>query len=1197
MLQKKNFVKGINSDTADELLPNGMDRYRLDVRVISPENGNMGYIETMNGNTLVDYALPFGNNYCIGSREYELVGKVYYFVFNDELNHSILEYDIAENVVNLVLSGSFLNFDREYLITGINFVELDPDNHLMYWTDNLNEPRKLNIEKAKFYSAGDYVNGYKSPFDPEWINRIKIPPTTPSYKWDNDTTKDINYLLNKLYTFKLRFVYDDKEISACSPISSYDYPNVVRSGGASGPTDTQDNFIQINVSTGSSIVKRIQILAKEVNEVNYYQIADLDKSNLGISDDSIYTYVWYNDNTAIPVEINQSIKLFDNVPLKSQSQEIMTNRIMDGFITEGYDPVEIDFKMDYLKFWSGSVHEIYQDYVDNTGVLAQKSYLKAGGVYTFGIVYYDSPNRSGVTNINSGNILDIQNNGKYGTTLYVPFFNYFDGNSPYNNSTGHAMPDLEMKFKWSLYNLAPSWATHYQIVRSKNKYCDKFFQFCAEAIRYVDTDGNDVDASVSTDIYIYINNSYDRYKAETGQSALVFSPVKGDRIRFLANPIYSQINDYPVLQTPNALQYIGYNLSALTVLDFQFHTPPVTPSPALMNMGDSEIISFDPATGIVHIKNSSNIPHWLLPGVLFEVYAPSSTVTGGELVFEIGELYDIDVDSNGNRVHKGSGVDQYVSSGHILTNGTIKSITIPTGSISPQPQYTRVKVSAGDSSFSGLPYTWYGYVNSWSVNTPTGLDTVVITIDNTGSINGPGSAVPGDDITFIVAAQGFLKSGDVYRPYMNMPWQMTGYGQGSKFDPVPTSLQIYRAYGYIESMNASYYFSSAASDYGRENKVDPNYRQVTRRSTIRYSELFVPETNINGLSSVYDTSFETYEDQYGGIYKLYGEDQRLICFQELRVGQVPVHQVIYNAQDLTQTVGASEVVLNPQMIYYAGVYGIGKNPESFAVYAKSKYFLDMKRGALCRLSVDGITPISKTAFQDKFFTDMCNNRLNKKGGTPRAHGVYDVKFNEYIISFEDYTYLKDGELGKGKFTTTPGDTIAFNEKINEFTTHYSFLPDMMCSAGVNIVSMKEGALYTHNTNSNNNEFYGSISYPEIWVVLNAAPENVKVFEAIGLACPYAWEAYEITTPGGQLSNLIVDDYQIKEGLNYAHIWRDTNTPNLVPGTELFEGDPMRDRTFLIKLKYNIIASGLFSLQPTKIYSIDLKYIVSNLHNR
>ena len=202
MQQKKLFTKGIDSDTSFEFMEDGRDRFRNNVRVLSSDTGNNGAIETVNGNSIIlNNNFPFflisftpqGDNTVIGSFEYQLTQKIYYFVYNSLDNHSIVEYDQVAETFAIVFTSSILNFKLEALITGINVIELDKDNHLLYWTDGwinpnnpdeFNQPKKINIEKGKYFMAGDYVNGYKFPFDPEILYRIKRPPTKPpGYYW------------------------------------------------------------------------------------------------------------------------------------------------------------------------------------------------------------------------------------------------------------------------------------------------------------------------------------------------------------------------------------------------------------------------------------------------------------------------------------------------------------------------------------------------------------------------------------------------------------------------------------------------------------------------------------------------------------------------------------------------------------------------------------------------------------------------------------------------------------------------------------------------------------------------------------------------------------------------------------------------------------------------------------------------------
>jgi hypothetical protein len=377
-------------------------------------------------------------------------------------------------------------------------------------------------------------------------------------------------------------------------------------------------------------------------------------------------------------------------------------------------------------------------------------------------------------------------------------------------------------------------------------------------------------------------------------------------------------------------------------------------------------------------------------------------------------------------------------------------------------------------------------------------------------------------------------------------------------------------------MSASNLWGSKAYDYARPGRVDANAKRITRPSTIYYSQQFIPETFINGLSTVYDTSFESYKQNYGGIYKLFAEDQRLIMFQELKIGSIPVAQIIYNDLSGDNTVGASEKVMSPQAIYYQGEIGIGRNPESFAVYANAKYGIDVNRGIVWRLSVDGLTPISDTAFMHNYFTDKCKAIL-KTPLQSKIYGVYDVKFQEYIISFS-----QTGEVSP--------ETLAFNEKENSWSTFYSFVPENMCQSNTGIVSFKNGSLWNHNENSTYNNFYGVQGVSEFWVYCNENPSNVKILEAVSEETDSPWGVYEITTPSGQLSNLIVDDFQEKEDNQYAPVWKDVNTPNLVPGTELFEGDVMRGRTFLLKFRKT-------GSDYNKIFAVNFIYIISNLHNK
>lgn len=1251
MLQKLTFDKGIDVDTSPEVMPQGVGRYRLNVRVMSSEQGNDQDAETTLGNTLISYNLPSGNNTVIGSKEYPLGKKIYYFIYNDTANHAILEYDEVTNAILPVLISPILNFQITNLITGINIIRLDINNHLLYWTDNFNEPRKINIEKGKYFMVGNFTLGYTTPFEERFICRIKQPPLfCPEYTWSTPTsvlqfsayalnpqninsgntdvinfdattynpvaafnttthiwtvpttgvynihtillltgtnagdppnytytiyikngsttigslnetevltgnftfdlnnvplnagdlihievlnstvlfsvpiiaavqgiifeartsgladTPNINSAFKKLFQFKSQFVFDDFEVSSWSPISKYYFPDTLQDPLKPDDIIFQDSIISLQLATGSSIVKKIRVAVKGIDDTNFSLVAEIDKGLFQIADNSTYTFTFLNNGNYLPLEINESIKLFDSVPKKSKSQELIYgNRITDGLITEGYDGVIIDIRLPitYGLVDSSTTNDHYP----------KNSYLKSGGTYLYGIVYYDDAgNRSGTTQITEGSANDIQLHGNFGTKLPIPFLTdpiYAPGAS--TNLMSY-VPIVTSE----IYNEAPSWPSHYQILRSKNLTISNYIQFTAEYVSYS-----------SSEISVIISNIYIDYKTKYPNSILVYDFVKGDRIRFIA---------------PRA--------SSTTI-----------GTPYLFN--DSEIISFDPATGILILKNNFSAPTGMTTGVLFEIYTPSATdITDNDLMYEVCEEGLVTYDSvRGHYIHSGN--QSNALNAQIITNFTSATYTSP-------PTFNAVlPIGHGLLATNKVKIITSGYNVYGTITSVTATSAVIATTTTlVGTFNGSLSG------TIAKCAIDIFSSGDCFR---------------RKQDNYYTSdtLTIF-----VEAINVSNMFSSKAWDYGRPNRIDSNYREVIRPSTVYFSQAFIPETFINGLSTVYDESFETYEDKYGGIYKMYAENQSIIAFQELKVGKILVEQIILNEATGGSVVGTSTDVLSPQMEYYIGEFGIGQNPESFAVYGPAKYFIDVNRGVVLRLSDDGMTAISDLYKMHNYFINKCKAVTNYPSKV-NIYGVFDVKFGEYIISFQN---IPDGAGGSGFL----GETLAFNEDYNSWSTFYSYLPDYMCQNDINIISFKNGRLYTHNTNSLYNNFYGVQYKSNLWFYCNSDPSNIKVFKAISLETTDSWNVTIETpitqqNPVGQTTSLISNNFQIKEGFLYSDILMDDNTPNIVPSPPFlpnarFEGNPMRAQYALIKLEYE---SPIYN----RIFACNILFIPSQRSNQ
>lgn len=230
-------------------------------------------------------------------------------------------------------------------------------------------------------------------------------------------------------------------------------------------------------------------------------------------------------------------------------------------------------------------------------------------------------------------------------------------------------------------------------------------------------------------------------------------------------------------------------------------------------------------------------------------------------------------------------------------------------------------------------------------------------------------------------ATGVFKKGDIYLRYRN------SYSN--------KSLTI------VESFHFNDKFLSDFWNKGRPNAVQEDFRRSRKHSTCLYSDAYIPNTNINGISSIYpDVNFAEFERSYNSIQKLHSKDNMLVIFQEDKVSQSLVNRdVIFNV-DGSGNVATSDSVLS-QAVPYLGRYGINKNPESFAYNGNRMYFVDIKRGAVLRLAQDGFTEISNNKMRE-YFTDKATqiNNANIAANRFNIYGVYDIRFNEYIVAFE-----------------------------------------------------------------------------------------------------------------------------------------------------------------------------------------------------
>jgi len=145
----RNFIAGImNKDLDERLLPKNQYRQALNVSIGTSQSSDVGAVENTKGNiNQSNFFTPGDNALAIGAIPDEANNKIYWFVASDNSDY-VLEFSEITGSTTIVLqcnkltptTPSILGFDKGYVITGVNIIE-----GLLYWTDNLNEPRGINI--------------------------------------------------------------------------------------------------------------------------------------------------------------------------------------------------------------------------------------------------------------------------------------------------------------------------------------------------------------------------------------------------------------------------------------------------------------------------------------------------------------------------------------------------------------------------------------------------------------------------------------------------------------------------------------------------------------------------------------------------------------------------------------------------------------------------------------------------------------------------------------------------------------------------------------------------------------------------------------------------------------------------------------------------------------------------------------------
>ena len=391
---KKSFLQGkMNKDIDARLLPNGEYRTAQNIQVSTSESKDVGTIQNIKGNTLI--TLPIKTSYenlkTIGSFFDETTSRIFYFITNYTCKNSnlsglvgsidgptlaasatssenplfcaIAAYDPAIGI-KILCEGLFLNFSTTHEITGINVL-----NDMLFFTDNFNQPRRISISRSYldplFYNNEQRISVAKfAPFYP-----IRLLDSSNSSTMTNSPDVKSDFLKNQFVRFSYRFRYIDGEYSVMAPFTQAaflaniykkeleenstvvsegltleDVKMVVFTAEVRGMVNAVNKIVfKIQMPLASSNVfneydiEEVQILCKIDNDLPIRVVDVISVENSGINVDGIINYTYDSIEPFKTLPQNQISRVFDNVPLKAKSQEIIGSRIVYGNYFEKRD--------------------------------------------------------------------------------------------------------------------------------------------------------------------------------------------------------------------------------------------------------------------------------------------------------------------------------------------------------------------------------------------------------------------------------------------------------------------------------------------------------------------------------------------------------------------------------------------------------------------------------------------------------------------------------------------------------------------------------------------------------------------------------------------------------------------------------------------------------------------------------------------
>ena len=295
-----------------------------------------------------------------------------------------------------------------------------------------------------------------------------------------------------------------------------------------------------------------------------------------------------------------------------------------------------------------------------------------------------------------------------------------------------------------------------------------------------------------------------------------------------------------------------------------------------------------------------------------------------------------------------------------------------------------------------------------------------------------------------------------------------------------------------------------------------HYEEERRGAGMIHSGIYNSTSGVNELNQFRQAEPITKDlnPRHGSIQSLFNRDTDLIALTEDKCFKVLANKdALFNADGSSQLISKSKVL--GQATPFAGNFGT-INPESVAQDNYRAYFVDRTRGKVCRLSKDGITPISSAGMHDWFADNLKVSTSTLKNSIETVFGSFDSKKGLYNVSIK-----KLGESIEGSPAESPAYvnyTLSYSEMAKGWVSFKSFYPETGLSINNDFYTFNDGELWKHHSNETRNNFYGVQYYSDITTILNDQPGSIKSFNTIN----YEGSQAKITQQKFEATDTIAD---------------------------------------------------------------------------